>query len=421
MTQLTGGQGRGIGGMSGRAAAWLAWSLVVLSVVLLVGGLSFALMTRSSVPERPYDGLVTLSVLALAFSVVGAIIASRQPRNAIGWIFCSVGVTIGFSSFAGDYAEFWLASGFGRGVLGETAAWFSSWSWSILVYLPTSFLLLLFPDGRLPSPRWRPVAWCAVLGPIGFLAGYTLEPGPLEDFPQIMNPYGVDSLILEAVAVAGAILASASMVACAVSLIVRMRRAGRAERQQIKWLAYGGALAVGAVFVGGVISTWFEDVGISLIIIGLLGVPIFTGVAIARYRLYEIDIVINRTLVYGALTAALVAVYFGGVATLQALLRALTGQEQQPQLAIVVSTLAIAALFDPLRRRIQSFIDRRFYRSKYNARETLEAFSAKLRDETDLQALNNELVSVVRETMEPSHVSLWLRPDPSLRITERPE
>jgi hypothetical protein len=400
--------------MSTRAVTWLAWSLVVLSVVLLVGGLSFALMTRSSVPD-PYDGLVTLSVLALAFSGVGAIIASRHPRNAIGWMFGGVGVTIGFSSFAGDYAEFWLASGFGRGVLGETAAWFSSWSWTLLVYLPTSFLLLLFPDGRLPSPRWRPVAWCAALGLIGFLVGYTLEPGPLEDFPRIMNPYGVDSFILEAVAVAGAILASASMVASAISLIVRMRRAGRVERQQIKWLAYGGALAVGAVFVGGVISVWIGEVGYALTSIGLLGVPIFTGVAIARYRLYDIDIVIYRTLVYGALTTALVAVYFGGVATLQALLRALTGQEQQPQLAIVVSTLAIAALFNPLRRRIQSFIDRRFYRSKYDARKTLESFSAKVRDETDLQALNNELVSVVRDTMEPSHVSLWLRPNPSLR------
>jgi hypothetical protein len=157
-------------------------------------------------------------------------------------------------------------------------------------------------------------------------------------------------------------------------------------------------------------------VGISLISIGLLGVPIFTGVAIARYRLYDIDIVINRTLVYGALTAALVAVYFGGVATLQALFRAFTGQEQQPQLAIVVSTLAIAALFDPLRRRIQSFIDRRFYRRKYDARKTLEAFSVKLRDETDLEALSGDLEGVVRETMQPAHVSLWLRPETSSKV-----
>jgi len=402
--------------MSGRAAAWLAWSLVGVSVVLLVGGILFALMTRSPISERSNYSSVTLAVLALAFSVVGAIIASRQPRNAIGWLFCSVGVTIGLSSFAGDYAEFWLASGFGMGALGETAAWFSSWSWTLLVFVPTSFLLLLFPDGRLPSPRWRPVAWCAALGLIGFLSGYTLEPGPLEDFPRMMNPYGVDSLILNAVAIAGAILASASMVASAISLIVRMRRAGRAERQQIKWLAYGGAVVVGAVFVGGVISVWSGDVGIALISLGLLGVPIFTGVAIARYRLYDIDIVINRTLVYGALTAALVAMYFGGVATLQALFRTLTDQEQQPQLAIVVSTIAIAALFDPLRRRIQSFIDRRFYRSKYNAQKTLEAFSSKLRDETDLEALSGNLEGVVRGAMQPAHVSLWLRPSTSSKV-----
>jgi hypothetical protein len=399
--------------MSTRAAPWLAWSLVTLSVVLLVGGLSFALMTRSSVPERPYYGSVTLSVLALAFSVVGAIIASRQPRNAIGWLLCSVGVTIGISSFAGDYAEYRLSGGYGPWSLAETAAWFASWSWTLLVYVPTSFLLLLFPDGRLPSPRWRPVAWCAAIGLIGFLAGYALKPGPLEDFPRITNPYGVKSLILGAVTLAGAVLASASMVASAVSLIVRMRRAGRTERQQIKWLAYGGAVVVGTVFVGSAISVWSGDVGIALISLGLLGVPIFTGVAIARYRLYDIDIVINRTLVYGALTAALVAVYFGGVAMLQALFRALTGQEQQPQLAIVVSTLAIAALFNPLRRRIQSVIDRRFYRSKYDARKTLKDFSVKLRDETDLQTLNNDLVGVVRETMQPAHVSLWLRPEPA--------
>src|SRR5215203_5016916 len=275
--------------MSARAAPWLAWSLMVLSVVLLVGGLALALMTRSSAPQRSYYGpvdAVFFLATVLTFSVVGAIIASRQPRNAIGWLFCGVGLVMGINSLTGGLAE--------------TAAWFASWSWTLLVYLPTSFLLLLFPDGRLPSPRWRPVAWCAVLGLIGFLAGYTLEPGPLEDFPRIMNPYGVDSLILEAVAVAGAILASASMVASAISLIVRMRRAGRAQRQQIKWL----------VFVGGVISVWIGEVGFALTSIGLLGVPIFTGVAITRYRLYEIDIVINRTLVYGALTTALVAVYF---------------------------------------------------------------------------------------------------------------
>ena len=267
-----------------------------------------------------------------------------------------------------------------------------------------------FPDGRPPSPRWRPVAWCAAIGLIGLLAGYTLEPGPIDDFPQITNPYGVDSPILETVAVAGAILASASMVASAVSLIVRMRRADRMEHQQIKWLAYGGTLVVGSVFASGVIFIWSPNVSLAVVAVGLLAVPIFTGVAITRYRLYEIDIVINRTLVYGVLTAALVGVYFGGVATLQALFRAFTGQEQQPQLAIVVSTLAIAALFDPLRRRIQSFIDRRFYRRKYDAAKTLAAYGSRLREETDLDSLRDDVLGVVRETMQPEHASLWLRP-----------
>ena len=395
--------------MSARAAPWLAWSLATLSVVLLVGGIALAQMTLSTVAERPYYGSVTLSVLALAFSVVGAIIASRQPRNAIGWIFCSIGLVVSLSSLTGNYAEYWLARGSAPGNLAETAAWFSSWSWSLLVYVPTSFLLLLFPDGRLPSPRWRPVAWCAALGLIGFLAGYVLTPGPLEDFPQIVNPYGVDSPILEAVAVAGAILASASMVASAVSLIVRMRRAGRTERQQIKWLAYGGALVVGAVLVGGVIAVWIGEVGIAVISLGLLGVPISTGVAIARYSLYDIDLIINRTLVYGSLTVLLASAYVGVVVGLQALFRALSGQEST--LAIVASTLAIAALFGPLRRRVQAFVDRRFYRRKYDATHTLAAFNARLRDETDLNALRNDMVGVATRTMQPAHVSLWLRPE----------
>jgi hypothetical protein len=398
--------------MSGRAAAWLAWSLVVLSVVLLVGGLALDQMTRSTAQERPYYGpvdAVFYLATVLTFSVVGAIIASRQPRNAIGWLFCGVGLVMGLNSLTGGYAEYRLSGGYGPWSFVETAAWFASWSWTILVYLPTSFLLLLFPDGRLPSPRWRPVAWCAALGLIGFVAGTALQPGPLGDFPQIVNPYGVDSLILEAVAVTGAILASASMVASAGSLIVRMRRAGTVERQQIKWLAYGGAVVVGTIFASGFVSIWSVPLSILIISVALLGLPVFTGIAILRYRLYDIDIIINRTLVYGSLTAMLALVYFGGVATTQAIFRAVTGQEST--LAIVASTLAIAALFNPLRRRVQGFVDRRFYRRKYDAAKILEAFAMRLRDETELDALSRDVVGVVRRTMQPAHVSLWLRPD----------
>jgi hypothetical protein len=187
-----------------------------------------------------------------------------------------------------------------------------------------------------------------------------------------------------------------------ISLFVRFHRANGVERQQIKWLAYAASLVVlGAILGYGVYTAtgvrWTLQVGVVLLVSGLVATPIAVSVAISRYRLYEIDTLINRTLVYGALTAMLAVVYLGGVVTTQSILRAFTGQEEQPQLAIVVSTLAIAALFSPMRRRIQGFIDRRFYRRKYDAAKTLEVFSAKLRDETDLDALSDDLVGVVRK------------------------
>jgi hypothetical protein len=194
-----------------------------------------------------------------------------------------------------------------------------------------------------------------------------------------------------------------------ISLFVRFRRARGNERQQIKWFASAAALSLVwiLVFVQSTRGLPESIVALSSLLV-IPSVPIATGIAILRYRLYDIDRIINRTLVYGSLTVMLALLYFGGVSAIQALFAALTGQEEQPQLAIVVSTLLIAALFTPLRRRIQSFIDRRFYRSKYDARKTLEAFSSKLRDETDLDALSEDLTSVVRETMQPAHVSLWL-------------
>jgi hypothetical protein len=206
---------------------------------------------------------------------------------------------------------------------------------------------------------------------------------------------------------------------------VRFRRSGGEVREQIKWIAFAASL-LGLVLLVEVISAlivapenfgtggsqpfWLKLLqdGVTL---SYAGIPVAVGFAILKYRLYDIDLLINRTLIYGSLTVSLAVVYFGGVTVTQAIFRALTGQEEQPQLAVVVSTLVIAALFNPLRRRIQSFIDRRFYRRKYDARKTLEAFSAKLRDETDLDALTGEVLGVVSETMQPAHVSLWLRPD----------
>src|SRR5215217_5130947 len=317
--------------MTRRAAAWLAWSLWALSVALLLGGIALSRAASSTVPDLPFggeteDGSVVANLITLLpFSVVGAIIASRHPRNTIGWLFCSVGVTIGLNSFAGDYADFWLASGFGTRSLGETAAWLSSWLWSLFVCFPTSFLLLLFPDGRLPSPRWWPVAWGVALGTAGGMVGNALAAGPLVDFPQIANPYGVDSPIVGMVGVAGSIVAALSMMGSAVSLIVRMRRAGSEQRQQIKWLAYGGAVMVGGVCAGGLVIPWNVPVSIVIMSVSLLGLPVFTGIAIVRYHLYDIDILINRTLVYATLTATLTLVYFGGVAGLQRVLSPVMG------------------------------------------------------------------------------------------------
>jgi hypothetical protein len=248
--------------------------------------------------------------------------------------------------------------------------------------------------------------------------GMAFTPGPFVDRPEIRNPLGFSpvGIFLEDGGV-GWLLLPASVVLSATSMVVRFRRAVGEERQQIKWLALAAAFAaVGWVAVTFTYTTEFMVAGQLLQILSMLGIPVAVGVAVLKYRLYDIDLIINRTLVYGSLTTLLAAVYFGGVTATQAIYRTLTGQEQQPQLAIVISTLVIAALFNPLRHRIQSFIDRRFYRRKYDARKTLEAFSAKLREETDIKALNEELVGVVRETMQPAHVSLWLRPETSPKV-----
>ena len=404
-----------------RRAAWLAWSLAALSVALLVGGIVLSRAASSTAPDLPFGGetndasVVANLVTLLTFSVVGTIIASRHPRNTIGWLFCSVGVTIGLNSFAGDYAEYWLAGGTSMKSVAETAAWFSSWAWILLTYVPTTFVLLLFPDGRLPSPRWRLVAWGAALGIAGCVVGYALEAGPLEDFPQIANPYGVDGPVVRMVGVTGSIVAAGALVASAVSLIVRMRHARSEQRQQIKWLAYGGTVVVGTICVGGLINLWNVPVSIVVSNVALLGLPVFTGIAIVKHHLYDIDLLINRTLVYGSLTTMLVAVYVGGIVLSQRVFVGLTGHEELPQLAIVASTLLIAALFAPLRRRIQATIDRRFYRRKYDAAKMLSVFSARLREETDLSTLSDDLVGVVKETMQPEHVTLWLRPDTESR------
>jgi hypothetical protein len=387
--------------MSRRSAAWLAWAVCALSLALTA--LSFFLMALILRLDTPiYFFGLGLTVVAMGYSVIGAIIASRLPNQPIGWICCAIGFIAAVDHFGGEYAVYAVLAR-SEALLGSQAmVWLQSWFWMLFVGLLV-FLLLLFPTGRLPSSRWRPFAWVSVaMISVAVIWSSIISPDVRPDAPP--SPVQNSVMLLGLVAAA--------------SVVVGRRGARGVERQQIKWLLYAGAIFfVGPTFqitvshVVRVEESWALWVGNILGVVSGLGVPIAIGFAILRYRLYDIDLLINRTLVYGSLTATLVALYFGGIVVLQRVFVLLTGQ--QSTLAVVASTLLIAALFTPLRRRIQSFIDRRFYRRKYDARKTLEAFSSKLKNETDLEALNNDLVGVVRETMQPAHVSLWLRSDPA--------
>jgi hypothetical protein len=322
---------------------------------------------------------------------------AKRPTNPISWIMAAIGLMGAIFPTGGTYAAYVMSTRGQPDALAVIGAWTQTWYWYLLIALAFIYLPLLFPDGRLPSRRWLSVAVLPGIGTLGMVvlgaltetlhdstAGYTID-----------NPIGIEGLaFVEDLPIFGLLSAlfGVGLVGAVGSVVVRFRRSRGVERQQMKWFVYAVALLL-TFPLEGLLPDIVDNVLFGLT---LIAIPTAIGIAVLRYRLYEIDLVINRTLVYGSLTALLVAVYFGGVATTQTIFRALTGQEQQPQLAIVVSTLAIAALFNPLRRRIQGFIDRRFYRRKYDASKTLEAYSSKLRDETDLDALTAELVGVVR-------------------------
>jgi hypothetical protein len=356
------------------------------------------------------------------FAVVGALLVARRPASAIGWLMAAIALLVGIFTTGGTYATYVMVTRGHPDALAVVGAWTFNWFWYLFLALALIYLPMLFPDGRLLSRRWLPVAVLAGIGPSSIvLLSALVDTLPVNEAPGygIDNPIGIEGLgKVEDLPIFGVLnaLCFVGVVGAAASVVARFRRSRGVERQQMKWFAYATVVLVGGAVLASAISEatgvrWLGQSGFVLSFVALVSLPIAVGIAILKYRLYDIDVLINRTLVYGALTATLLAVYFGGVATTQAISRELTGVEQQPQLAIVLSTLVIAALFNPLRRRIQAFIDRRFYRRKYDARKTLEAFSARLRDETDLDALNNELVGVVRETIQPAHVSLWLRPD----------
>jgi hypothetical protein len=389
--------------MTPRSAKGLAAALAGLVIALLIA--SFVLSASSNAAFDVADSILITGV-GLTFAAVGVIVAWRQPRNAIAWVFLGAGIGAGLGAVSGAYADYWIESGSGPETLGKAAAIYGDNSWVPFILLPLTFLLLLFPDGRLLSRRWRPVAWTAGVGIAATFVSGLLKPGPTEDHPQVRNLLGVDALWVDVLAGLGALLVLIGLIGSVAALIIRFRRARGAQRQQMKWLAYAGALAGVTLPLALTIYDTAEAVANSAIMLTVLGIPVATGVAIVRYRLYDIDVVINRTLVYGALSATLGAAYLGSVLLLQLVL---SGVTKGSGLAVAVSTLAVAALFRPARGRIQEVVDRRFYRRRYDAAQTLERFGAQLRDEVDLNALRAELHTVVAETMQPVHVSVWLR------------
>ena len=368
--------------------------------------------------EMLYWGILT-PLTAPAFGTVGAIIASRRPNNSVGWLCLALGLIVALQDAAWQYGSLALEISPGSLPAGPLLAMIGHILGILQSPLPYILLLLVFPNGRFLSNRWRPLAWAAIiitmLGVLTTLVYPTIY-GGLD--ATVSNPIGIKSLqvVIDLGSPIGFWALNLVLLIAVFSIIVRWRRARDQERQQLKWLVYIGVITAVTTIIGsaGPILPLSPYIPVLIGAVGVagasIGIPVAIGIAMLRHRLYDIDRLINRTLVYGTLTVSLGLVYFGLVIGLQSLVRLITGQVSQYPFVIVASTLAIAALFQPLRRRIQSVIDRRFYRRKYDAARTVAAFSATLRNEVDLTHLSEQLVAVVEETMQPTHISLWLRP-----------
>ena len=409
--------------MTTRRVTFASWvvcvSATLASLVFLAMGIG---------QSTPGDGFVigawgglAFAFAALAFGTVGALVSNRLPDNRVGWVFCIIGVAVAAGNLGYQYAD-QVLYGSARGLPGGELA---AWSQNLTVPPCFGFIavaLMLFPDGRLPSRRWWPAVLIALTGSTFEILGYAMRPGRLDDpFTSVINPLGVEGAfaLFDSMSGVGWPLMGLGCVLAAAAMRTRLVRAHGLERQQLKWVAFAGAIA-GLMIVVDIVSFFWLDDGqfnalrVVALAIAFSVIPVAAGVAILRYRLFDIDVVINRALVYGALTATLAGTYLGSILVLQLLLETFTAGSG---LAVAASTLATAAVVRPARARIQEIVDRRFYRRKYDAAHTLDDFGARLRDEIDLQTLQSDLRSVVAETMQPAHVSLWLRTPDSHSVT----
>lgn len=399
---------------------------------MFLASIPLCVLARSAHVPAGWDADLSLGGLVggglfLVFPLVGALIASGRPENPIGWLCLTIGLLWTLSGMLEYYSVYGIARP-GSLPFPMGLAALNLWLWVPSIGLLGTYLILLFPDGRLPSRRWRPLAWLSGAVIALLCVGITLTPEPLGP-PGLRNPFAPEGVPwvpwVTSAAYAVLPLLPLCILASVLSLVLRYRRSSGEERQQIKWMAFAASL-VGLLYLIAMVASliapsdtwsttgpvWWLNLLTFATLLSFTTIPVAVGFAVMRYRLYDIDLIINRALVYGLLSVLLAATYLGGVVGLQYAFRALAGQGST--LAVVASTLAIAALFSPLRRRVQALVDRRFYRRKYDAAKTLKAFGSRLREETDLDALRDDVVGVARSTMQPSHVSLWLRPDPEL-------
>jgi hypothetical protein len=389
-----------------RGWPWVAWSMLA---IFLVG---YGVGVPLSVANGNFEQDSSLLLAFAAFMIVGAVIVAHRPGNAVGWIFSTIGLLTATGVLATEYAAYAARTRPGSlpGVV--LAAWYASWWWyptlvGVLVFTP-----LVFPTGRLLSTRWRPVAVVAAVGTAAIILLSALQPTLQGEDHPVRNPIGLAGVPDPEEGALGAILFGLLLLcsaAAVISVVLRFRRSQGVERQQLKWFTYAATLLI--VFL--LLSDYlFPQSGVVELLYGLVValLPIAAGVAVLRYRLYDIDRLINRTLVYAALTALLGAVYAAAVLVLGQVFGGVGGNP--PSWAVAGATLAVAALFQPARGRTQAVVDRRFNRRKHDAAKTVQAFSTRLRDQIDLDTLSAELLAVVDQTMEPTRVSLWLRPPP---------
>ena len=393
-----------------RRSTWVAWSMLAFVAVCMVALCALSL-TNGNLQQEPLTDTVALLLAFAAFVVVGALIVAHRPGNAVGWVFSAIGLLAITGALGQEYAYYAYSTRPGALPGALLAAWYASWSWYPTLALALVFTPLLFPTGRVLSPRWRPVGWLGGATTAAFTTLATLQP-TLEVVKdrRVANPIGVAAIGDPEQSPAGLValnLIGLLAVLAVVSLVIRFRRSRGDERLQLKWFTYAAGL-LPLVLLG----DFLPDPVSSLLFAAVIAfLPVAAGVAILRYRLYEIDRLINRTLVYGLLTALLGGVYAGLVLLLGQVFGDLG--ERPPSWAVAGATLAVAALFQPARRRIQRTADRRFNRARYDAARTVEGFSTRLREQVDLDTLSAELLAVVDQTVQPTRAWLWLRPSTS--------